>query len=128
MDRWVIDLETARDNTPYNIHKWKYLHVGDCTGDVTIRLGSPSSSALNPDEFDALGDVINFHYLYITVKRDIDNFKVVDGKLSAPEQPKMKRIGEKLFFSPDTTVNPTIYLKDGEKIMVNTDTKEVRIK
>jgi hypothetical protein len=62
------------------------------------------------------------------VKRDIDNFKVVDGKLSAPEQPKMKRIGEKLFFSPDTTVNPTIYLKDGEKIMVNTDTKEVRIK
>jgi hypothetical protein len=66
MDRWVIDLETARDNTPYNIHKWKYLHVGDCTGDVTIRLGSPSSSALNPDEFDALGDVINFHYLYIT--------------------------------------------------------------
>jgi hypothetical protein len=62
------------------------------------------------------------------VKRDIDDFKVVDGKLSGQEQPKMKRIGEKLFFSPETTVNPTMYLKDGEKIMVNTDTKEVRIR
>jgi hypothetical protein len=66
VDRWVIDLGTARDNTPFPIHKWKYLHVGDCTGDVTIRLGKPSSSALNPEEFDELEDVSRFYYLYIT--------------------------------------------------------------
>jgi hypothetical protein len=77
MDRWVIDLGTARDNLAYNIHKWKYLHVGDCTGDVTIRLGRPSASALNPDEFDALGDISKFYYLYITNTAQAGNKLVI---------------------------------------------------
>jgi hypothetical protein len=66
MDRWVIDLGTARDNKAYNIYKWKYLHVGDCTGNVTIKLGRPSASALDPEEFDDLEDISHFYYLYIT--------------------------------------------------------------
>jgi hypothetical protein len=66
MDRWVIDLGIARDNKAYPIYKWKYLHVGDCTGDVTIRLGRPSNSAFNPEEFDKIEDISKFHYLYIT--------------------------------------------------------------
>jgi hypothetical protein len=66
VNRWVIDLGTARDNAVFPIHKWKYLHVGDCTGDVTIRLGKPSSSAFNPEEFDEMEDISKFYYLYIT--------------------------------------------------------------
>jgi hypothetical protein len=48
------------------ISSWKYLHVGDCTGDVTIKLGSQSSSPLDPEEFDKLTDVNNFRWLYVT--------------------------------------------------------------
>lgn len=66
MDRWKIDLGTARNNEAFPIHAMKYLHVGDCTGEVTIRLGSPSASPLNPEEFDDLEDVKKFFYLYIT--------------------------------------------------------------
>ena len=66
MDRWVIDLGEARDNAPFMISSWRYLYVGDCDGTVTIRLGSPSSSAFNPEEFDKITDVNNHYYLYVT--------------------------------------------------------------
>ena len=66
MDRWVINLGTERDNTPFQIHAWQYFYVGDCDGDVTVRLGSPSSSAFNPEEFDKLTDVSKHYWMYVT--------------------------------------------------------------
>lgn len=66
MDRWVIDLGTARDEEPYMIHGLRYLYVGDCDGDVTIKIDSRSASPLNPDEFNKLTDVKKANWLYIT--------------------------------------------------------------
>lgn len=61
-----LDLGSARTNHPINMHRWKYLFVGDCTGDVTIRLGDPSGSPLDPNEFDKLTEIEDFKYLYVT--------------------------------------------------------------
>jgi hypothetical protein len=66
MDRWSIDLGTARDDLAYMISSWKYFYVGDCDGTVTIKLGSMSSSPFNPEEFDKLTDVNQYYYLYVT--------------------------------------------------------------
>lgn len=67
MDRWVIDLGTARDNTPFPIREWVSFSIGECTGDVTLRVGKPSASAISPDEFNKVVLVgNNDYYLYIT--------------------------------------------------------------
>ena len=66
MDRWLLDLGTARDEEGVMIHSLKYLYVGDCDGDVTIKIGSRSASSLNPDEFDKLTGVREAQWMYIT--------------------------------------------------------------
>lgn len=66
MDRQVIDLGIERNDEVQGIYKWKYLYVGDCDGDVTIKIDSRSASALNPEEFDKLTDVRKANYIYIT--------------------------------------------------------------
>jgi hypothetical protein len=52
VNRMSLDLGTARTNETIIMHRWAYIFIGDCTGDVTIRLGDPSGSALDPNEFD----------------------------------------------------------------------------
>ena len=66
MDRMVVDLGIARNDEVTQIHEWKYMYVGDCDGDVTIKLDSRSASPLNPSEFDKLTDVNYANFLYIT--------------------------------------------------------------
>ena len=66
VNRMSLDLGTARTNTVFPMNKWKYLFVGDCTGDVTIKLGDPSASPLDPNEFDKLTELEDFKYLYVT--------------------------------------------------------------
>ena len=66
MDRMSLDLGTARDNEPIRMNRWKYLFIGDCTGDVTIKLGSMSSSSLDPNEFEKLTDIEEYQHLYVT--------------------------------------------------------------
>lgn len=66
MERLKIDLGDTRDNEIYPMFKWKSLYVGACDGDVTIRLGKRSASALHPDEFNKLHDVRHITYLYVT--------------------------------------------------------------
>ena len=61
-----LDLGTARDRIPIHMRRWKYLFVGECTGDALIRLGSPSASPLDPSEFDKLTDIDMFRYLYVS--------------------------------------------------------------
>jgi hypothetical protein len=66
VNRMSLDLGTARTNEPIIMNRWKYLFVGECTGDVTIRLGDPSASPLDPNEFDKLTEIEEFKYLYVT--------------------------------------------------------------
>ena len=66
MDRMSLDLGTARTNFPIIMNRWKYLFVGDCTGDVTIRLGSVSASSLDPNEFDKLTEIEEYLHIYVT--------------------------------------------------------------
>ena len=67
MDRWVIDLGTERDNTSFPISTWASFYVGDCDGNVTVRVGRPSASSLNPYDFGKINLVGNNDYfLYIT--------------------------------------------------------------
>jgi hypothetical protein len=66
VNRMSLDLGTARANDSIIMNRWKYLFVGDCTGDVTIRLGEPSASALDPNEFDKLTGIEDIKYLYVT--------------------------------------------------------------
>ena len=61
-----LDLGTARSNEPIIMNRWRYLFVGDCTGDVTIRLDDPSGSPLDPNEFDKLTGIEELEYLYVT--------------------------------------------------------------
>jgi len=63
MERMVLDLGIAREDEALYIREWKYLYVGDVTGDVKIRF--PGTGWVNPDEFDKLSDVSQYHYLYI---------------------------------------------------------------
>lgn len=64
--RWSIDLGDARTNQKHSMYLWKYLYVGDCTGTVSIKLGSTSNDALNPEEFDMLEDIDEYEFLYLT--------------------------------------------------------------
>jgi hypothetical protein len=64
MDRMVLDLGIAREAEAIYIRQWKYLYVGDVTGDVKIRF--PGMGWVNPNEFEKLTDVNQYHYLYIT--------------------------------------------------------------
>ena len=66
MDRWVIDLGVARDEEVTAIDSLKYMYVGDCDGNVLIKIGNPSASPLNPEEFDKLTDVRHAKFMYIT--------------------------------------------------------------
>ena len=66
MDRMSLDLGTARSNLPIIMNRWKYLYVGDCTGDVTIKLGSISAAALDPNEFDKLTEIEEYLHIYVT--------------------------------------------------------------
>ena len=65
MDRMSLDLGTARTNFPIIMKRWKYLFIGECTGTVTIKLGSTSTSPLDPNEFDKLTGIENYKFLYI---------------------------------------------------------------
>jgi hypothetical protein len=60
----VLDLGIARESESLYIRQWKYLYIGDITGDVKIRFGG--MGWVNPDEFEKLTDVTHYHYLYIT--------------------------------------------------------------
>lgn len=66
MDRWVIDLGTARNEEATAIDNLTYLYVGACEGDVLIKIGSRSQSPLNPNEFEKLTDVSHAKFMYIT--------------------------------------------------------------
>lgn len=64
--RVSYDLGDARTNEKHSMYLWKYLYIGDCTGTVTIKLGSTSHDALNPEEFEKLEDIAEYTNLYIT--------------------------------------------------------------
>ena len=64
MDRMVLDLGIAREDESLYIRQWKYLYIGDVTGDVKFRF--PGTGWVNPDEFDKLSDVSQYHYIYFT--------------------------------------------------------------
>jgi len=66
MDRMSLNLGTARTDVPFYMNRWKYLFVGACTGDVTIRLGSISVSGLNPNEFERLTGIEEYRFLFVT--------------------------------------------------------------
>ena len=66
MDRWILDLGTARNEEVFPIYELEYIYVGDCDGDVTIKIGSRSASPLNPLEFNKLIDIKPESWLYIT--------------------------------------------------------------
>ena len=66
MDRQVVDLGTARDEEAQAVDEWDYLYIGDCDGDVTIKVGSKSKSPLNPEEFNKLENIKNLYYIYLT--------------------------------------------------------------
>ena len=66
MNRLVIDLGTARDNEIYRMYAWKYLYIGDCDGEVELRVDSRSASPLVPTEFNKVTDVKHSDYLYVT--------------------------------------------------------------
>jgi hypothetical protein len=66
MDRMSLDLGTARNNFSITMNRWRYLFVGECTGDATIKLGSPSASGLDPNEFEKLTDIGEYRFLFIT--------------------------------------------------------------
>ena len=56
----------ARDEEVTAIDSFKYIYVGDCDGDVLIKIGNPSASPLNPEEFDKLTDVGHAKFMYVT--------------------------------------------------------------
>jgi len=64
MERMVVDLGIAREAESLYIRQWKYLYIGDVTGDVNIRF--PGTGWVNPEEFDKLTDVSQYHYIYFT--------------------------------------------------------------
>lgn len=66
INRMSLDLGTARTNHSIIMNRWGYLFVGDCTGDVTIKIGDPSGSPLDPNEFDKLTGIEDFKFLYVT--------------------------------------------------------------
>jgi hypothetical protein len=61
-----LDLGTARNNYPITMNRWRYLFVGECTGNATIKLGSSSASGLDPNEFEKLTDIAEYRFLFVT--------------------------------------------------------------
>ena len=66
MNREVIDLGTARVDVGKIVYETDYLYIGDCDGDVSIKLGSKSATPLNPNEFIKITGIKHIQYLYIT--------------------------------------------------------------
>ena len=66
MDKLSLDLGTERTNFPVIMNRWKYLFIGECTGEVTIKLGSLTSSSLNPNEFEKLTGIEDYYFLFVT--------------------------------------------------------------
>lgn len=66
IERMVLDLGIARVDEVFNIYRWNQLYIGECDGDVTVKLGGSHNSALNPDEFNNLTGISHVKYLYIT--------------------------------------------------------------
>lgn len=66
MDRETIDLGTARINEAHPVDEWDFLYIGDCDGNVTIKIGSTSKSSLNPDEFSKIENIRKVYFIYIT--------------------------------------------------------------
>jgi hypothetical protein len=66
MDRMSLDLGTARNEHIVIMHKWKYMFIGECTGDVSLKLGSLTASPLDPGEFDKITGLEEYNFLYIT--------------------------------------------------------------
>lgn len=66
MDREVIDLGIARIDEARMVDSFEYLYIGDCDGNVTIKLGSKRKSSLNPEEFSKIEDIRRIHYIFIT--------------------------------------------------------------
>ena len=64
MDRLVLDLGVKRVDSPFYIRSWKWMYVGDCTGEVEISLDN--NCCLDPNEFDKLRDLEEFNYLRIS--------------------------------------------------------------
>lgn len=64
MERLELDLGIAREAECLYIRQWKYLYIGDVTGDVKIRF--PGTGWVHPDEFEKLTDIKQYHYLFIT--------------------------------------------------------------
>lgn len=64
--RCVIDLEEARENEERYIKYWKYLYIGDCDGEVTLRFNTKRNSDLNPEEFGKIENLDGVHTLLIT--------------------------------------------------------------
>jgi len=77
MDRWRIDLGEARAEKEFMIHGLRYIYVGDCDGDVTIKIDSRSGSPLNPTEFGKLLNVESANWLYITNTAQADKTLVL---------------------------------------------------
>ena len=64
--RVSYDLGDARTNERHSMYLWKYLYIGDCNGNVTIKLGSTFNDALNPEEFDKLEKIEEYENYYLT--------------------------------------------------------------
>ena len=64
--RYVIDLSEARDNEEVFVKYWKYLYIGDCDGDVSLRFNTKRNCDLNPEEFDKITPLNGVHTLLIT--------------------------------------------------------------
>ena len=64
MERMVLDLGIAREAEAIYIREWKYLYIGDVTGDVKLRLDG--RGWWYPSEFDKVTGVEDHNYLYVT--------------------------------------------------------------
>jgi hypothetical protein len=66
MDRMSLDIGTARTNFPIIMKRWKYLYIGECTGDVELKLGSMTASPLDPNEFEKITGIEDYYFLFVT--------------------------------------------------------------
>ena len=64
MDRLVLDLGVKRVDSPFFIRSWKWMYIGDCTGDAEVKFNN--GCQLDPTEFDKLRDLEEFNYLYVS--------------------------------------------------------------
>lgn len=62
MVRYQLDLGVARDKESLFIQNWRYMYVGDCDGDVELQFDN--SGWIDPNEFDKIGEISGYNYLY----------------------------------------------------------------